>query len=206
MRRGTLIIFVKEPRVGRVKTRLGREIGMVRAALWYRRQTTRLIRRLAHFRRWRMVLAVTPDRAVRTSRAWPAHVARLPQGPGDLGERMSQAMAAMGPGPVLLIGSDIPGITAADIAAGFALLGQNDVVLGPAKDGGYWLIGLANPHRQPGGLFHGVRWSTAHAMADTITSLDGLPVGFCRTLADVDRAADLMRVVGVEPNTQNVEQ
>lgn len=195
MTRGTLIIFAKEPGAGRVKTRLGREIGMVEAAWWYRHQTTGLIRRVARDRRWRTVLCVTPDQAARTSRAWPRDLDRLPQGRGDLGTRMRRALTTMEAGPVLLIGSDIPGIAAADIADGFSLLGRNDAVLGPAEDGGYWLIGLARPRTAPKALFRAVRWSTAHAMADTVASLGDYRISFARTLADVDSAADLLRAV-----------
>ena len=192
----TLVIFLKEPRPGRVKTRLGREIGMVEAAWWFRRQSARLIRRLGGDRRWRTVLAVSPDREGLASRVWPAHLARWPQGPGDLGERMGRAFGAMAPkmppGPVILIGADNPGLRPAHVAEGFRLLGRHDTVLGPAPDGGYWMIGLRRGGRAvPRGLFDGVRWSSAHALADTVASLAPLDVGFAATLRDVDEAADL---------------
>jgi rSAM/selenodomain-associated transferase 1 len=188
----TLVIFVKEPRPGRVKTRLGREIGMTDAAWWFRHQSARLIRRLRPDRRWRTVLAVNPDREGMSSRVWPAHLPRWPQGPGDLGDRMGRALRRMPPGPVMIIGADIPGVTPAHVADGFHLLGRHDAVLGPAPDGGYWMIGLRRGGRAvPAGLFHGVRWSSPHALADTLASLAPLDVGFGATLRDVDAAADL---------------
>lgn len=188
----TLVIFLKEPRPGRVKTRLGREIGMADAAWWFRHQSARLIRRLGADRRWRTVLAVSPDREGLSSRIWPAHLPRWPQGRGDLGDRMGRVLRGMPPGPVIIIGADIPGVTPAYIADGFHLLGRHDALLGPAPDGGYWMIGLRRGGRAvPAGLFHGVRWSSPHALADTLASLAPLDVGFGATLRDVDAAADL---------------
>ncbi len=188
----TLIIFLKEPRPGRVKTRLGREIGMIGAAWWFRHQAARLIRRLGRDRRWRTVLAVSPGREGLASRVWPAHLPRWPQGPGDLGDRMGRAFFAMPPGPVIIIGADIPGLRPAHVAEGFRLLGRHDAVLGPAPDGGYWMIGLRRGGRAvPAGLFDGVRWSSPDALADTVASLAPLDVGLAATLQDVDEAADL---------------
>lgn len=188
----TLVIFVKEPRPGRVKTRLGRDMGMTGAAWWFRHQSARLIRRLGRDRRWRTVLAVSPDREGLASRVWPAGPARWPQGPGDLGDRMGRVFRAMPPGPVIVVGADIPAVTAAHVAGGFRLLGRHAAALGPAPDGGYWMIGLRRGGRAvPAGLFRGVRWSSPHAMADTLASLAPLDVGFGPTLRDIDEAADL---------------
>jgi hypothetical protein len=188
----TLVIFLKEPRPGRVKTRLGRDIGMTGAAWWFRHQAARLIRRLGRDPRWRTVLAVSPGREGLASRVWPARLPRWPQGPGDLGCRMGRALRAMPSGPVIIIGADIPGLRPAHVAEGFRLLGRHDAVLGPAPDGGYWMIGLKRGGRAvPEGLFRGVRWSSAHALADTVASLAPLDVGFAAMLRDVDQAADL---------------
>jgi glycosyltransferase A (GT-A) superfamily protein (DUF2064 family) len=101
----TLVVFLKEPWPGRVKTRLARGLGPVGAAWWFRRQAARLLRAVGRDPRWRTVLAVTPDRAGLASRVWPAGLARWPQGPGDLGARMGRAFAAMPPGPVLIVGA-----------------------------------------------------------------------------------------------------
>ena len=83
--RPTLIIMVKEPAPGRVKTRLGRDIGMSTSAWWFRHQTHRLIR-CTRDPRWRTVLALAPDGAVGTSRFWPGDIERIAQGSGDLGD------------------------------------------------------------------------------------------------------------------------
>lgn len=189
--RRSLIVMVKEPRPGRVKTRLGREIGHVAAAWWFRHQVAALLRRLRD-PRWRLVLAVAPQTAL-TSRCWPADLPRASQGGGDLGARMARMMRAAGPGPVCVIGADIPDISRPAIWRAFRALGHADAVFGPAEDGGYWLVGVKTGARLPATLFDGVRWSTAHALADTIASLPGARIGYTDTLRDVDEAADLAR-------------
>lgn len=94
-------------------------------------------------------------------------------------------------GTACVIGADIPGIKRCHISEAFHALGSHDAVLGPAPDGGYWLIGLKHPRRQPQALFQGVRWSTSHALADTKATLSGYRIAEIATLADVDEAADL---------------
>ncbi|WP_094022363.1 TIGR04282 family arsenosugar biosynthesis glycosyltransferase [Maliponia aquimaris] len=182
--------MLKVPRPGRVKTRLARDIGSTTAAWWFRHQVTRLLRRLRD-PRWRIVLAVAPDREGLTSRIWPAGLPRLPQGPGDLGQRMARALRAAPPGPVCLIGADIPGVTRAHIARAFAALGAAEAVFGPAPDGGYWLVGLRNASRVPNSLFDGVRWSSEQALSDTLASIPGTRVALVDVLHDVDTAEDL---------------
>ncbi|ABV91763.1 conserved hypothetical protein [Dinoroseobacter shibae DFL 12 = DSM 16493] len=191
--RPTLVVMVKEPRPGRVKTRLGREIGMVGAAWWFRHQGARLIRRLRD-PRWELVLAVSPDTEGLASRVWPADLPRWPQGRGDLGDRMGRALRGFGPGPVAVIGADIPGIDRARITEAFAALGRADAVLGPAPDGGYWLIGWAGRRALPAATFESVRWSTEHTRADTIRSLGDCRIAHVAELQDVDTVEDLRRV------------
>ena len=92
------------------------------------------------------------------------------------------------------------------MAEAFQALGRAEAVLGPATDGGYWLVGLRRTAAVPAGLFGGVRWSTAHAMADTEASMAGLRVAHVATLSDVDTAADLERLggwwVGTHPTSR----
>lgn len=180
--------MVKAPRPGRVKTRLGRDIGMDAAARWYRHRVAALLR---HVRdpRWEVVLATDPPHD-RLHRRWPADVPRVPQGGGDLGARMARVLRRAR-GPVCLIGSDIPGVRRTHIAEAFALLRQRDTVFGPAPDGGFWLIGLARPHQAPSRFFTGVRWSTEHTLSDALPTCAPLSHAFAATLADVDRVDDL---------------
>lgn len=193
MKQQTLVIMVKEPVAGRVKTRLGREIGMVQAAWWFRRQSRSLIRRLTD-PRWQIVLAVSPDRRGLMSRVWPTHLPRVPQGPGTLGDRMGRMLRSMPAGPVCVIGADIPRITRTHIAEAFAALGVHDAVFGPAEDGGYWLVGAQRRRALPPGLFAGVRWSTEYALSDTLATFKDGRIARVAALGDVDTKADLLRL------------
>ncbi|KIC49662.1 hypothetical protein RA29_08310 [Tateyamaria sp. ANG-S1] len=181
--------MLKVPRPGRVKTRLGRDIGMVTAAWWFRHQVRQLLRRIED-PRWRVVLAVAPDREGLRSRVWPARFERWPQGRGNLGDRMTRMMQKAG-GPVCVIGADIPGINRRRIAAAFAALGSHDAVFGPAPDGGYWLIGVKTGSKLRKTALDGVRWSTQHALSDSRHALNFDRVALVDTLADVDAVDDL---------------
>jgi glycosyltransferase A (GT-A) superfamily protein (DUF2064 family) len=119
-----------------------------------------------------------------------------PQGGGDLGRRMQRIFDRAGPGPVVIVGTDVPQVTRADVAAAFRLLGRCDAVFGPADDGGYWLVGL---RRRPRVLrpFGGVRWSSPHALADTLANLRGRPIARVAALSDVDTPADFVRCAAI---------
>jgi uncharacterized protein len=130
VRGDTLIIFARAPRLGTVKRRLAREVGAAAALRFHRGQLRRLARELGRDRRWRTVLAVTPDRL-----RWPSGLPMQPQGGGDLGARMARALAPHR--RAVLVGTDIPGLGRADIAAAFRALGRADAVFGPSEDGGY---------------------------------------------------------------------
>jgi rSAM/selenodomain-associated transferase 1 len=181
--RDMAIVFSRAPRLGAVKRRLASGIGD-RAALRFHRATLlRLLRALAADRRFDTVLALTPDGA---RFALPPRATRMDQGKGDLGRRMHRALARFPHGRALVIGSDIPAAGAADVAAAFRALGRAEAVFGPAEDGGYWLVGLGP--RRPARPFAGVRWSTAHALADTLVNFGGRRVAMLRPLSDVDSA------------------
>lgn len=189
-----LVMMVRKPAAGRVKTRLARGIGVVAATAFYRTASAGLIARLSGDPRWRMLLAVTPDAAV-GDRAWPTQVERVAQGGGDLGARLQRLFDRLPPGPVVIIGSDSPDIRPAHIAAAFAGLGRADAVLGPAPDGGYWLIGLKRSPRVLKPLAR-VRWSSEHTLTDTLANLTGKRVELLAPLDDIDEAADLARSRG----------
>ena len=192
--RPKLIVMVKEPRAGRVKTRLGRDIGMSQAAWWFRHQAARTLRRLRD-PRWDLAVAVSPDREGLSSAVWPSDLPRLPQGRGDLGARMARAFTACSPAPTCIIGADIPAIEKHHIREAFAKLGSHSACVGPAEDGGYWLIGLAKGCHPPRGFLQDVRWSSAHALADTLKSADRLTWAELETLSDVDTVDDLRRLM-----------
>jgi rSAM/selenodomain-associated transferase 1 len=189
-----LVLFVRAPRLGGGKRRLAQDIGAVAALRFERAMLGLLGRRLGHDRRWRLRLAVTPDRARRARRLWPRGAPVVGQGRGDLGERMRRALAACPPGPAVLIGADIPGVAAAHIAAAFRLLGRYDLVFGPAEDGGFWLVGARRSAALPP-LFGAVRWSGPQALADVLANLPPrVSVGLAARLADVDDGAAYRRL------------
>ncbi len=187
-----LVAFVKAPRLGRVKTRLAADIGVVAAWAFYRRTTAAVLHRLAGEGRWQPWLAATPDSVVAAPGVWPSAWRQIGQGTGDLGQRMARVMGALPPGPVVIIGTDTPDIRPAHIAGAFHALGRHDAVLGPAADGGYWLVGLRRRPCLPE-IFQGVRWSTQFALADTLANARGLDVAMLDVLDDVDDGAGLER-------------
>lgn len=181
-----LVIFVKAPRIGAVKTRLAAEIGAVAAWRFYREATNRLLHRVARDRRWVCRLAVAPDRFAQERRLWPAGTRVFPQGGGDLGARMARCMRRLPPGPVVIVGSDVPDIAPRHIAQAFRALRSSDVVFGPAPDGGYWLVGLSRRPRLLE-IFGGVEWSSPQALEQTLSNLPpGARVEMLEELEDVD--------------------
>jgi rSAM/selenodomain-associated transferase 1 len=181
--------MVKEPMVGRVKSRLAREVGSVRATAFYRSNSAALLARLGLCGCWRTELGVTPDSAVR-SPAWPMCFPRRAQGGGDLGARMQRIMDRAPPGPVILVGTDVPEVKPAHIKAALKALGSHDAVFGPSPDGGYWLVGLKRRPRIPR-AFARVAWSSCEALRQTIGNLSGYAVAQITSLADVDEGKDL---------------
>ncbi len=190
--RPVVIVMVKTPRPGRVKTRLARDLGTVAAAGWQRRQTDRLLRRLGQDQRFDLWLSVAPDGDACRSVLWPAGLRLLRQGRGGLGDRMVRALKAAAPRPAILIGADIPAVTPAHLHRAFRALGRADLVLGPATDGGFWLIGargrvLAGAERR----LRGVRWSASTTITETMSRFQGMRIESVDLLRDVDSEADL---------------
>ena len=191
--RRNLLLFVKAPRLGSVKRRLARDIGRQEAWKFYRGTVRRMILRLARDPRWRCHLVVTPDSFDGYERFWQLPCPVLKQGAGDLGARMGRAFDAMPPGPTVLVGSDIPELTAGHVAEAFAALGRADAVFGPAADGGYWLVGLT-PRARRVNPFSGVAWSSAEALSDTARNFPkGQTIAMLETLSDIDVGADHAR-------------
>lgn len=190
-----ILVFVRAPEAGRVKTRLAAEIG-AEAAL-------RIYRRLAEH-------AVAEARAVCTEVALRIHftpadgggaVARwlgggaeyVAQADADLGGRMRaafEAAFAAGHRRVVIIGSDLPGLTAGILRDAFAGLHHHPAVLGPARDGGYYLLGL---RQMVPSIFTQIPWSTGEVFAHTLARLGeaGITPALLPVLGDVDVAADL---------------
>lgn len=167
-----LVIFAKAPRLGTVKSRLAADVGEVEAVRIYRQLAEQTIRPLSRDARWQTYLALTPDKDALDGFGWSSpKLARLPQGRGDLGDRLGRIHHDLAPGPVIFIGTDLPDINNERVARAFKALGNYDAVIGPAGDGGYWLIGFK---RRPRILdvFNNIRWSSSHTMKDTIRNIE----------------------------------
>lgn len=186
-----LIVFLKAPRPGAVKTRLAEALGLEAACAAYRHLVQTLLRRLAVLPN--VELCFTPDDAAAEIKPWTQPTwSRVPQGDGDLGRRLQRASTrafTSGMQRIVIIGSDCPEVSATDIEAAWSALRTHDVVLGPATDGGYWLIGLRAA--QPD-LFTDISWSTNAVLRETLdrARAHGLSVHLLRELSDVDTPAD----------------
>jgi rSAM/selenodomain-associated transferase 1 len=184
-----VFIFARAPRFGAVKTRLARDIGAAETLRFYRNTLHGVARRLASSGRLDVVLAVTPDRTAMETAYWPAGLARVAQGRGDLGLRMVRVLKCAGSRPAIVIGSDIPDASVALVLDAVRALGTSRFVLGPTQDGGYWLIGARHPASLSRRQLDSVRWSTPHALADTVAKLHDVSL-LPQTLTDVDDGRD----------------
>ena len=188
-----LVILAKAPFMGRVKTRLAHDVGPLSAWGFYRKTLNVVVNPLANNAKWKTWLSVSPDMSIHKNHIWPTKAQRVRQGFGNLGQRMDRVMQTMPPGPVIIIGADIPEIRPHHIADAFQVLGEKDTVFGPAQDGGYWLVGQRRrPRILP--LFTDVRWSSPHALADTIKNIpNGVNTGYVEELSDVDDGASYQK-------------
>jgi hypothetical protein len=194
MTRDLLVIMARYPTLGKVKTRLAREIGKTGALRVYRQlleHHRREFRRSPFDVEWRYTPARAPFRKL-------ARRAR-PQPAGDLGERMGRIFAesfARGYRRVVMIGTDAPEMSQRTITRAFKLLASNPAVLQPTEDGGYALIGLSRMMD----VFSDIEWSTVRVMAQTRRRLKRLGVRHAElpVTFDVDTAEDLRQLTGKE--------
>jgi len=184
-----LVIFARRPSLGVGKRRLAAAVGDVEALRFQRTAIDGLLRRLAKDPRWTTAVATAPDRPT----DWLKNRAvGLPQGRGDLGQRLTRVARRFPTGRLVIIGSDTPAVRPADVAAAFYALRGHDAVVGPARDGGYWLIGLRRSARRPL-PFDQIRWSSPDTLTDTLARLEGRRTAHLRTLEDVDDLASYRR-------------
>ncbi len=191
-----LVVFARYPQPHRAKTRLIPALGPEGAAEVHRSMTQ-------HTLRWARALADRGDATVEVhfEGADSAHMrdcfgnglAYRPQASGDLGQRMAAAVAGAfreGVRRVILVGTDCPEMTADLAAEAFRCLDEHDLVVGPAADGGYYLIGFRRPLLR---LFEGIEWGAPTVFTATMRRAHdrGLSVAILPTLADVDRPEDL---------------
>lgn len=106
---------------------------------------------------------------------------------------MKRIFSDFPPGPVIVAGSDIPGITPGSIEKAFRALQDADAVFGPSPDGGFWLVGLKRVRKTPPSIFENVRWSSEHALKDSLSTIPGWEIAYADTLDDMDLAEDIER-------------
>ncbi|HEX6371662.1 MAG TPA: TIGR04282 family arsenosugar biosynthesis glycosyltransferase [Longimicrobium sp.] len=194
--RRAVLVFVRAPQPGRVKTRLAAAIGDGAALRIYRRLAEHTLAEARALAADGVALRVhyAPADAGDAVRAWlgggPLY---LPQADGDLGARMKDAFArafAGGADRVVIVGSDLPEVSASRLRRAFELLDAHPAVIGPARDGGYYLLGL---RRMAGGIFDGMEWSTPEVLERTLERFRaaGVEPAMLEVLADVDTVDDL---------------
>jgi glycosyltransferase A (GT-A) superfamily protein (DUF2064 family) len=177
--RPILYVVAKAPIMGRAKTRLATDIGLVHAKRIYRALMAQVLRQVRD-PRWDTVLAVTPPHLLGHVPDWDGFD-QIPQVSGSLTPRLEALLSRKG--PTLTIGTDCPQVTATDIADAFRALRTHQYVFGPADDGGFWLMGTNGPI--PRRFFDGVRWSHAKTLAD-VKARTSDDYAELRTLTDVD--------------------
>ncbi len=186
-----LLIFVKNPQLGKVKTRLAATVGDRQALRIYLKLLERTREVTLPLSCHKMV-CYTPE--VLSDDLWDnEHYQKVQQAAGDLGERMQQAFAggfAQGYQRISIIGSDCYELSTAVIEQAFAQLVTHDAVVGPSTDGGYYLLGMNRLHPA---LFSNKAWSTASVKEATVSDLDQLGLRWSElpTLTDVDEEDDL---------------
>jgi uncharacterized protein len=196
-----LIIFTRYPETGTTKTRMIPLLGAEGAANLQRKMTEHSLSRMIGLAASNhLVIEVRYEGgSEELMRRWLGYEFEyVPQGAGDLGERMQRAFKdafKSGAATVVIMGTDIPELTAAEINKAFAVLKQKKMVLGPAKDGGYYLIGLQkNAFLQDvSKLFAGIKWGEDDVLKKTVYISNRLELDhfLLKEMGDVDRPEDI---------------
>ena len=187
-----LLIFTRYPEAGSVKTRLIPTLGADGARNLHRKMAEHTIKRLDCLTA-EMEVCFT-GRGEKEMQEWLGKKRSYsPQGGGDLGQRLLKAFAqafCQGEDKVVVVGTDCPDLTAAHVQEAFHLLDEFDLVLGPAADGGYYLLGLNRLYKD---LFESIPWGTGEVLQATLNKakLLGINTVLLERLADVDRPKDL---------------
>lgn len=191
-----LIVFVKEPRPGTVKTRLVPALGAEHAALLYRALADEEVRRTTpRPGEYDRVFFFTPAGAQPALQRWFPRELLLPQSGDDLGARMAHAFDTAfrrGARRAAIVGSDVPWVSRELVQEALLSLDDHEVVVGPARDGGYYLLALDRPRP---GLFDGIAWSTPSVLSATAerAGMLGLRLSVLEPLSDIDTLEDVRR-------------
>jgi len=187
---------VKFPEPGKVKTRIARDTGPDRAVEVYRQIAAKVIgNTLPSDNEYERIIFYWPGTAGDQFRTWLPGEKLLPQRGADIGERMALAIRDMlceGASKAVIAGVDIPELHREIVRDAFSKLDKADVVIGPALDGGYYLIGMKALHER---IFQGISWSTDKVLGQTILAVEALNVKWdaVATLSDVDTLEDLLK-------------
>ena len=189
MTNNLLLIFTRNPELGKAKTRLAKTVGDEKALEIYKF----LLKKTKD-----VTSKVTSDKAVyysikiRENDIWDANIYQKHQQVGvDLGIRMLNAFKnsfEAGYQKVIIIGSDLYDLSSENIEKAFTVLDKNDVVIGPAEDGGYYLLGMNDLQEN---IFKNKDWGTATVRKDTLTDLQDKAVFLLEELNDVDVYEDI---------------
>lgn len=186
-----LLVFLKYPRVGQVKTRLAATLGAQRATELYRGWIGQVLGVVQPLRPSVRVLAFFDGADLSDFVPWHGLADEwLAQPPGDLGQRLRRGFAqALTFGPALAIGTDCLELDEELICVAYAQLARVNVVFGPATDGGYYLVGMRDDHRA---IFDAVRWSSPETLADHLARCRALGLSYALLPArhDIDTADD----------------
>lgn len=189
-----LIIFVKNAIPGKVKTRLAKTMGEQKAMEVYQ-QLLKYTHQATH--KLPMDKAVYYSDSIETGDIWDTgDYKKLVQEGSDLGKRMLNAFKAgfsKNYKKIIIIGSDCPEITSKIITEAFDALPQNNFVIGPTHDGGYYLLGMASLYAV---LFKNKRWSSDEVLHDTLVDIRNMNGSYklLKELTDIDREDDLLQV------------
>ena len=192
-----LIVFLKYPETKKVKTRLGKSIGARQAAELYRETAGFVADSFSGSKNWKTFFFYTPQERKKEIFEWlgDRDAFFFAQDGESLGQRMSHAFAkcfSLGFRNVIIIGTDCVMITEEDVATAFSLLsgGEFEAVLGPAADGGYYLLGLC---KETDAVFQDMRWSSARVFKETEKRMgeNGLRHAVMRELTDIDEEEDI---------------
>jgi rSAM/selenodomain-associated transferase 1 len=192
-----LIVVAKKPVPGQTKTRLSPPLSAESAAAFYRCLLLDSLALMARFELADHTIAYTPASARGYfARLSPSGFSLVEQEGANLGERLANALSQhfdQGYRQVVIMNSDGPTLPLACLEEAFSALDRADVTLGPGHDGGYYLIGMKQPHRE---LFEGIDWSTERVISQTlaVSRRFGLTVHQLPEWYDVDVADDLERL------------
>lgn len=194
-----LFVYLKYPEEGKVKTRLATDVGDKRASEIYKELAEKTIKNMESLvnKGIEVIISFTPIEKEKEIKEWigKQFVYHLQKG-NDLGEKMSNTVQygfKKGADKIVIIGTDCPTISSNHIEEAFLMLSNNDVVIGPAFDGGYYLIGVKKGITF---LFNDIDWSTSSVLKQTIEKINsaGLTFDLLRTMHDIDSVEDYERL------------